>query len=162
MVLPSEGTTLPANHTTIGIQGCLEGSSIMLSVERDGLSRPLDFEEETARGQWTFMDEPVTVSLHWTMLHIRAPLTAGDTLVLRYATDYDETEGRELADAGLREVEVRWPVVEEQELPSTLGALEVRKGHGVITVSADASCSRNMDSASRRAHGSACCASVCA
>jgi hypothetical protein len=108
----------------------LVSSSIMLSVERDGMSRPLDVEEEPARGQWTFMDEPVTVSLHWTMLHIRAPLTAGDTLVLRYATDYDETEGRELADAGLREVEVRWPVVEEQELPSTLGALEVRKQHG--------------------------------
>ena len=139
MVLPSEGATLPVNFTTIGIQGCLDRSSITFSVERDGASTPIEFDEEGATAEWTFMGEKVDVPLHWTRLTLRSQLSSGDTLVLRYATEHDE-------DAGLREVEVRWPVGEEEPLPAQLGTLGVRTEQGIITVSANVSCSRAMSS----------------
>jgi hypothetical protein len=55
MVLPSEGATLPANHTMIGIQGSVDSLSVEFSVERDGTSTPVEFDEEEPRADWRFM-----------------------------------------------------------------------------------------------------------
>gem|GEM_PF-5335276 len=139
IIFPSEGATLPANHTTIGIRGCVDRSSIAFSVERDGSSTPVDFEQEAPTADWTFMGEALSVPLHWTRLNLRTPLSAADTLVLRYETE----RGEEL---GPREVEVRWPVGEEEQLPEELGTLDVSTHDAVITVSANVSCSRDMRS----------------
>jgi hypothetical protein len=139
LVLPAEGATLPANYTTIAIQRCLEATSIDFSVERDGASTPVDFDEEPAKGDWRFMGMTLKVPLRWNMLILRSQLRAGDTLVLRYLTDRVE-------DLGLHEIEVRWPVVEAEELPAQLGTLDVRNIQGVVTVSANVSCLRDMTS----------------
>lgn len=139
MVFPAEGATLPVNHTTIGIRGCVDFSSIALSVERDGMSTPVEFEQEVPRADWTFMGESLNVPLQWTRLDLRTPLSAADTLVLRYETERDGSTARQ-------EVEVRWPVGEEEELPEALGTLDVRTEHGVVRVSANVSCLRQMSS----------------
>lgn len=137
--LPVAGETLPANFAFVSLQRCLGASDIQFTAERDGKGRSVEFEQRQAEGELTLSDvHRRTGPLGFDVLKIRSPLEPGETLVLRYAM---ETE----ADAGAREeVEVRWPIGEERQLPTDLGKLEVRQHQEVIRVAANSSCLRYM------------------
>jgi hypothetical protein len=134
---PAVDEVVPANLETLALRFCfypMLAPGITLTAKRDGESRVIEADLEEAEQAWDVSGSTASGSLKYWMLHIRTPLTPGETLVLEYRAPGTDAY---IAD-------MSWPVGDEEPRPEQLGKLDVHQDIGVVPIGHNTSCSRDI------------------